>query len=582
MLKNPRAFWMLLAVILLAGFGTRLMIADHGFPGLQIGDENSDLSTALRLTQGELPAAHVRYHRSLIAYADGSAVAGLLGVHVLRGDVRSLDDFQDLYFQDHDQFTLATRLMMALLTTLAIGLVGLTGRFLSDRVGLLAALALSVNGFFLLNSTFALPDGLVTFSVALFVWLLMRLWKQRRSRDYFLAGIGLALIMLSKLSAAVAGTGLIAVHCGIVWEGAAHDPKRFFRALLFHRGVLWATLGLVAGNLCFNPLAFIHPADLRHELQRLDEYAYTPYESSLQGQLKIIWVQLKEMILTAWRWMLPASILGIVAAARWKRHGPYWVIVTIFATLLIVIGRVISINYKVFYWTPWLIPMALLSAIGLDFLLRAKRRPLRVTGGLVVAALLALEGAHTLQIVRIFDRTDTRIEAQQYIERTISPGTPIMSGAPIAYSVPFQRSETSIRRALDLGSPQLEAWKWWLEQAPGQRPGLPYDVYGPEMQSVIDTYADMDRLISEDHIAYVVEADFCYGPKTPSSPSAIDFPAISDAQRDRWELVQVFSPFEEDHCTGKIDDRTGFAPAQDTGKQVRTGPIIRIYRVPGS
>ena len=432
MSKSSRIFGIILCAILLVGFGTRLLTVNHGFPGLQIGDENSDLSTALRLTRGELPAAHVRYHRSLIAYADASAVAGLLGVRVLTGDVRSLDDFQDLYFTDHDQFTLATRIMMALLTTLAIALVGLTGRYLSDRVGLLAAAALTLNGFFFMNSMIALPDGLVTFSMALFVWLLMRLWKYRRDRDYFLAGIGLALIMLSKLSAAIAGTGLIVAHASIAWDAAEHDLRRLPKHLILHQGVLWTVAGIVAGNLIFNPLAFLYPNDLRFEIKRLDEYAYTPYETSLAAQFKIIRAQIEEMTRLAWRWMLPASILGVIAAARWKRHAPYWIVVVVFASLLISIGRVISIFYKVFYWTPWLIPMALLSGIGLDALLAGKRRALHVAGGVIVAGLLALEGAYTMQLVRIFDRADTRVEAARYIERTISPGTAIMSGAPIA------------------------------------------------------------------------------------------------------------------------------------------------------
>ncbi len=569
-------------MILLAGLTARLVVADHGLPGLQIGDENSDLSTALRLTRGELPEPHVRYHRSLIAYTDGASVAGLLGLRLLTGDVHNLHEFQDLYFKDHDQFTLATRLMMALLTTLAIGLVGLAGRYISDRVGLLAAAALAVNGFFLTNSMIALPDGLVTFSMALFVWLLMRLWKYRRNRDYFLAGIGLALIMLSKLSAAVAGTGLIVAHVSIAWDAAGHDLRRLPKHLILHPGVLWTVAGIAAGNLIFNPVAFVYPNDLRFEIKRLDTYAYTPYESSLAAQLKIIRAQLEEMARLAWRWMLPASILGVLAAARWKRHAPYWIVLVTFASLLISIGRVISIFYKVYYWTPWLIPMALLSGIGLDVLLAGKRRALQVAGGVIVAGLLALEGGYTVQLVRVLDRADTRVQAARYIEHTLHPGTAIMSGAPIAYSVPLMRDESSIRRAVDLGNPQLEAWKWWVEEPPEHRPGPAYDIYGPELQKVIDTHDDMDRLIADNGITYVVEADFCYGPKDPSSPSAIDFPAISDAQRARWQLVTVFSPFEGDRCVGKIDDRTGFGPIQDIPEQRRTGPIVRIYYVPGS
>ena len=149
---KKRTFWLLLGCILLFGFVTRLVALQHGLPYTQVIDENGDLSTALHYLQGEIPARHVRYHRSLIAYVDLASVGGLFGYSYLTGHVSGLDDFQDLYFSNRASFTVATRFTFAILTTLAMLVVALIGRYISGRIGLLAAAALAVNGFFMFNS----------------------------------------------------------------------------------------------------------------------------------------------------------------------------------------------------------------------------------------------------------------------------------------------------------------------------------------------------------------------------------------------------------------------------------------------
>jgi len=576
-----RLFWALLCCILLITFGLRLITLDHGLPGLQVGDENSDLSTALRLTEGELPKRHVRYHRSLIAYVDGAAVMGLLGSELLAGNVRSLAQFRDLYFRDYDRFVWFTRLMMACLTTLAVLFVGLAGRAIHPRIGLLAALVLAINGFFLINSVFALPDGLVTFSAALFMWMVMRLWQHRRKRDYFGTGIVLALVMLSKFSAVSIAAGLVVAHIGIVWEETGSSGRwQFLKRVVLHPGVLWAALGVIAGNLLLNPLGFIYPDDLRYEINRMFGYAYSPYESSLTGQLKIIWAQIKDMTLYAWRWMVPMSLLGLVAFRRWKLTIPYWIVVAAFMALFIMIGRVISVNYKVFFWTPWLIPMALLSAIGIDWLIGLSSRGVwRAVLVGAAALLLMLEGLFTLKVVDIFEHTDTRLQAKQYIEQQIAPNTPILIGSPLAYSVPLRRDETSITRAIQLGATKLKSWQWWLDQPADRRPGPVYDLYGPEFRATTASHDLLQEMIASNAIQYVIETEYCYGPKNPESQATIDFPVLSEKQRSQWELVEIFSPFGSDECLSKIDDRTGLAHARFLDQQQRTGPIVRIYRV---
>lgn len=514
-LRGPRLFWALLCCILLLAFGLRLFTLDHGLSGLQVGDENSALSTALRLTEGELPQCHVRYHRSLIAYVDGAPVTGLLGSELLAGNVQSLAQFRDLYFSDYDRFAWFTRLMMAVLTTLAVLFVGLAGRATHPRIGLLAALVLASNGFFLINSVFALPDGLVTSSAALFIWMVMCLWQYRRKRDYFGTGIVLALVMLSKFSAVSIAAGLLVVHIGIVWEEAGSSGCwRFLKRLVLHPGMLWTVLGLIAGNLLLNPPGFIYPNDLRYEINRLFGYAYSPYESSLTGQLEIIWAQIKNMALYVWRWMVPISLFGLATFRRWKHTIPYWIVVAAFMALFIMIGRVISINYKVFFWTSWLIPMVLLSAIGMDWLIGLSSRGVwRVVLVGAAAVLLVLEEVFTLSIVDIFEHTDTRLQARQYIEQQIAPNTPILIGSLLTYSVLLLRDETSITRAIQPGAAKLESWQWWLDQPVDQRPSPVYDLYEPEFQAPTASHDLLQEIIASNAIRYVIDTEYCYGPK---------------------------------------------------------------------
>lgn len=578
--RNRPLFAIGLSLLLLLNLGLRLALADHGLPHLQIGDENSDLSTALRLTKGELPQWNVRYHRSLIAYVDASATASLLGFELISGNVRNLQDFQDLYFTDRWLFTLATRILMGLLTTAAVLFVGLTGRYLSELAGFSAALCLATNSFFLINSLFALPDGLVFFSVALFLWLTARMMHLKRATDYFFAGAGLALVMLSKFSASVVAVGLIAAHLTITRHETGALDARFWRRLVFDRRLVALGAGVFLGNIFFNPLGFIYPRDLIREFNHMTSYAYSP-EANLLAQFEIIRTHLREIVPLIWRWMLPFSLIGIAAALRYAKQSVYWVVLFSFLALLITIGRVNTQFYKPFYWTPWLIPTSLLSGFGVQFLFSVISRKRRAIIIPALAAVLLLEGRFLIHIASIFRRPDTRELALAFVEQYIPAGTPIISGQPLAYSVPIQRNDTSIRRASELEGRMLDSWQWQLQHPDTARTRQLYDLYGPEMQQTIDSFSDMIALIETESIDYIIEADYCYGTEhDPASNSSIEYPALNDELRSHLTLLKEINPFTEKSCLGTIDDRTGLSfNLSALNAQIRTGPIIRIYEV---
>ncbi len=570
-------FWVLLLSIVVMSWSVRLTIVDHGLPDVQVGDENSDLSAILNLAQGEIPPRHVRYHRSLIAYVNGIAVGGVFGMHYFTGRVSSLDEFEYLYFADRGMFTLATRILVASLTVGAIFLSGLIGRYINDRTGILAALLFALHSFSTLNSVYALPDGIVLAAVALFLWMMLRVWRSRKIRDFSFAGLSFSLVMLSKFSGTAVGVAFLIVYVGIVRKKAKGDPRTFIKKLFLNRKLAIFVLGAVLGNVLFNPLAFLYPEDLVWEIQYLSQHAYIPVR--FDAMLQNIFLNIIQIIPIVWRWLLPASVVAFIAAYYYRHNIIYWAILGAFSALTITIARINNFHTISFYWTPWIIPMILLSAMGLNALFQwTKNHPIRHAVYAAVVLIVVFEGAHLLSTVRLFLTPTTFELAQTYVEENIPPDTRIMIGSTRAYSVPLTRNEASIELARSLGAVDLAYWEWWLSLDETERPSPAYYLFGPEMQKKIKTFADVGKVVNQEQIAYVVESTLCWGDLRPESNSALDFPALNEELRRSWELAATFSPFDEVTCEGEINDRNGLTLDMALrSRQLRRGPLIRIY-----
>jgi hypothetical protein len=97
----------------------------------------------------------------------------------------------------------------------------------------------------------------------------------------------------------------------------------------------------------------------------------------------------------------------------------------------------------------------------------------------------------------------------------------------------------------------------------------------------VDSYEDVARLIEDEAIEYIIEADYCNGTQNrPESNSAEEFPAIRPDMHDNWTLVAVFSPFSIEACADTLEPRTALVLNSDIpfNQQVRSGPLIHIYR----
>lgn len=561
---------------------------EHHLPHLIVEDEGSDLTQAVRLSQGELPPRHVRYVRSFMAYNNAIAIGGSFIYHSLVGDVTSLAEFQELYFEDRAQFTLASRLWMTLLISTAILLVGLAGRHINPETGIFAALLLSINGFFNINATYALPDALVSFATALAIWLILRIWHYKRRRDYILAALSLAMVMLSKLQAAPIGLAFLVAHGLIVYhenEGFI-GWKPYLKNYFFNKNLALAAAVGIIGNIIFNPLAFIHVDDLIFEIQRAGDmfYGSETEHIALSTRLSRMISEIELLIRTLWRWTAVATLMGFVVQI-YQRKPAGWIIISSFLAIAITVltARIAPLS-QIYYWMPWIIPMVLIGGMGFAQIWQSAMQRgnllLRVSVLAFMLLIVGLDFAHTVSLVELVRQPMTQDLAYDYIQQSIPEDARIITGDPLVYGVPLNRNERSINRVEELTGQRLQQWDYQLAHPDRLANTNTYDLYGPEVQAIVDTYDDLMTLIVEEQIQYYIVADFCSGPQDdPSSNSARAFPPITDAFSAGWTLLATFSPYASGTCEAPIATRIGIADPPYNALQQYPGPRIRIYQI---
>lgn len=572
---SKRQLWCVVGVLALGTLVLRLMLADHRLPEMQVGDENSDLSNAVRMLNGDVD--NIWHSRLAITYLNIVSVGWFFGWNVLTGVVSGVAEFEGLYFAERWRFTLATRQTIAVLSAGMIGLVAVAGVFFNRRTALFAALGLSLNGFFLLNTVYAMPDATIALAAILTVVAALMMWSRPSTLTYTAAGASLALIAVSKMHALPLGAALLVAHG---FAARDHTSQPFWRAFFAPR-VLLVPAGALVGFFVLDPFALLYPQDLLAELGFFTDHAYNATPPSTADLLLLMRVHLIEMAHVVWRGLLPASLLGLVAAWRYRSFAPYWIVLAGFVALFVVVITIVSPNYKVFYWIPWTMTLVLLSAVGLDTVLQWADRPAwRFLGYTAVLVIFTVEGAFLYRMAAAIQKPDTRQLAKTYIEANWPEDTRVMLGDSLVYTVPLERSVESIERALALGVAPLARWQWRLNNPQARVDGPVYDLYGPEMQRQIDTFDDVQRLIHDESVLYVIEVSLCAhtSQNRPDSESAIEYPAISPEMRAGFERVATFHPYSEETCVASINDRTGLADYRGFPHQQYLGPVVEIYR----
>lgn len=574
-----RHFWIILSIIVISTFGFRLSQLVHGLPDVQIGDENSDLSIALRILKGQLPPAETRYHRTIISNLELVCIGALYIRQVLTTRDTSFAHFQDLYFSDRGQFVIAVRLLVLIIFAIAqIALADLMRKAIFPLAGLLAALLSGVYYLWNLHILYAMPDSLSASAIVFFLWATIQVLQKGNRLSYGLAGITLAFVMLTKLFNAPVIIAFFIAHGFRTFNEGGY--QRFLQRLFRVDRLLLFGSGLLFGNLLLNPLAFIQPQNLAVEWNFM--FSYINRESTYGlNFLLLINNTINHFALVIYQYLglgLGISIVvGILAILRTRKQA--WTLLLV-ATLVIWLSIGIQ-AFKPSYWIGAIPLVIIIASIGMSsFIVWAGKHSLAVAAIILVGLVIINETRITVNSALIMRREYTFIQAQQYIYQNWPKDTSILMGPNITYSIPVQRNEESIQRARKLGATDLQVWAWWLRQ-PANARNYEYNIYSSEYQAIIDTYTDVQKLIADEKIQYVIAVDNCEGTDArPWAEADQEFPPLNDEIRKSLRLVKVFSPYVGDaYCPAPIYDRTTILNRNEIEFFQRPGPIIRLYAV---
>jgi hypothetical protein len=203
MFAADRLLWGLAVAVLLAfAFGLRVWGARHGLPYAYNADENAHFVTrAIGLFgHGWDPQYYVNppAYTYLAHLLLGAWFGGRQGV-------------SNAFASDPTQIWVLTRVLSAVLGTLAIWLTYLAGvRLVDRRVGLLAAGIFAVSFLPVFYSKLALNDVPTLAPLCLALWGVAGVLRFGRLRDYVVAGIGLGLACATKYTGGIVLLPLIA------------------------------------------------------------------------------------------------------------------------------------------------------------------------------------------------------------------------------------------------------------------------------------------------------------------------------------------------------------------------------------
>ncbi len=585
-LKNKRHFWLLVTVIAALIFAVRVSQIHQGLPDVQLSDENSDLSTTAKILTGQVPP-DIHFHRLAILWIEVPAFGLVYLKNALGTGQFSFSALQNLYFAYREYFVFSARLLIVIVSTIAIyALADLVRRCLSPTAAIIAIVLGGCYYFWNINLLYAMPDSLIPSVVVFYLWAVVLVYQRGSRLDYLLAGIALAFVLMCKISAATIGITLVLAHFFRVWNES--KSTRIWQQLIVSDRVVVVVGAFVCGCIIANPLAFLHPQMSTYELHLLFNQGFDTSEaigntaSNAGNFLHSAYSKSRELFEGyVGVPLLVALLLSVVFTIR--RRSQFGVLM-ISAFLAAWLTIALSIRYeKASYWLP-LVPMiVILAAYTLFEILKwsQTRGSLAYSLGiLVVVVVISNEALLTLKVSLIVYNDYTFEQAETFIEQNWPKSSSVLMGANEVYSVPILRDTTSILRAQSLGHQPLRAETWWLQQAPQTRP-YEYNIYGPEFQGKVTTYDALHQLILDNQIQYVITVDNCDGTTPrPSSTSAQEFPAIDRSIRSDLQLIKVFTPFNRgEQCLTDVWERIGPLHRDELYDWQRPGPIVKLYKV---
>ena len=425
-----------LAAVLGLAFLLRVWGIGFGIPHIDARpDEIEVVGRAVRLLSGDLNP-HFFHYPSFFFYLVGAVVAAWTGITVLTGG--TVEEVLTAAAVDPSQLILMARWLSALAGVATVAVVyGIGRRFSGTGVGLMAALFLAVSPLHARDSHFATTDVTLALFLSLAIWALLAAYEEGRVRDYALAGLFAGLAASTKYVGFIMPGALVVAH---LMRYAPQIPGQGL--LVTARKALntpgpWVFLGAGVGAFVLTSPYVLLDWGLFTSHFRF-QLAHLSGGQGLDLGIGAVY-HLRNTLPKGLGW--PVFLAASGGALLAFRKVPHRTVVLLAFPVLFYASTATSRTLFLRYMIPLLPFVCVLSGYAVHemrTMLFADRA--RVTA-LLAVALAVLPSGRSVQMDRVFARTDSRILATQWLtsEASAEPATVYQTGAHWAHlELPLQ------------------------------------------------------------------------------------------------------------------------------------------------
>lgn len=412
-----------LSFVLLAGLAVRLWGLNWGLPLRLHVDEVAVVHYSTRISTGLLNPAPFFDYPSLHLYLLALLFGLYFFVHLITGQVVSLEEHIKVFLNDPSRFYLEARMFTVVLALMTIWLLWrTTRRFFGERTALLAALALAIHPVHVLHSHYGTVDVSNSFFILAAFAAIGWINSSTETRKYIIAGICCGLAAGIKYFGGVIFLPLVGIHIFLCRRNKKHViSKNIFLAL-------GAFLGAFALT---SPFLWLDPGNGFARWQA--QYTTHVHWQTFQGS----WLALgKDLWHNAHPFVMVSAIFGM--AKSWKNQNQGLVLGTLTVLgFFLVMGTISSSTGRnALPYYPILFLVAFGAFAPYFSSSNKKIRILSASTAVVLISLLYLP--RSLKADIILSKPDTRLKALIWIRNHVPPGSKILR---FPHTPEFQKSD---------------------------------------------------------------------------------------------------------------------------------------------
>ena len=419
---------LLLLVLLLGSLLLNLWGTGYGLPDKLYPDEGRIINHALAFGMGDFNPHYFNYP-ALCMYLLFLLYGAYYFIGHIAGSFQSVADFQRMFFADPSGFFLIGRIWVALTGTAVVAMLYFLGKkaFRDKRIGLLSVIFFAPLPYFVFYCHFVVTDILLLFFLLLSCFFIIRISREGKISDYFLAGAAAGLGIATKYSPVFLAVPIFLAH--IIFT-VSHKKKLIslssIAPLLLAFGVM-VLFFFIASPYCF--------LDFRNFYDSLQFRALYGKESTFGTGTGSAWLDYPRLLLFhSFLILNRIDLMGIIfiAGLVWAvfRRTKEDVLLLCYPLILyLTMGRWTSGSSR--YSLPLVIFLAIWGArvvVELTDRLRRSNTKQRWLRTLIYSFIFLAVGLSLLNTVIMnhrLCRKDTRTLAREWIEEHIPPGTSI-------------------------------------------------------------------------------------------------------------------------------------------------------------